>query len=373
MVKRIVLTGGPCAGKTTILSSIEQSLLERGYKVFIVRESATELINGGITPHQSGVGMLNFQKLILLYQYQKEEIYNQAVLDTKDKDIVIIYDRGLLDNRAYINDLEFNDLLYDLSLRYGRRINEATILEKYDMVIHLVTSAYGNQYSLENNKARYENKDEAIILDKKTLSSWRMHDNLQIVDSYENFLDKVNKVLSLVYGCIGEENMIKHDKKFIVDIDNPDIIISNFDGIEFNIEQYYTDTMDKNYEFRIRKVDSRFGCNYYYVSQCIEKNGVKRILEERKISEKEFDRLMQFNIISSVKKKRITFVYNNRFYKLDLFSDGLKILEVSVDDNCKKIIIPDCFTVMLDVTNDFVYQNKNYGISLDYKKKVRVK
>ena len=66
MVKRIVLTGGPCAGKTTILSKIEQDLLERGYKVFIVRESATELINGGITPHQSGVGILNFQKLILV-------------------------------------------------------------------------------------------------------------------------------------------------------------------------------------------------------------------------------------------------------------------------------------------------------------------
>ena len=163
MVKRIVLTGGPCAGKTSILSKIEQSLLERGYKVFIVRESATELINGGITPHQSGVGMLNFQRLILVYQYQKEEIYNQAVLDTKDKDIVIIYDRGILDNKAYISELEFNDLLYDLSLQFGKRINESTILDRYDMVIHLVTSAYSSQYTLENNKARYEDKDDAIL------------------------------------------------------------------------------------------------------------------------------------------------------------------------------------------------------------------
>ena len=234
MVKRIVLTGGPCAGKTTILSKIEQNLLERGYKVFIVRESATELINGGITPHQSGVGMLNFQRLILLYQYQKEEIYNRALLDTKDTDIVIIYDRGILDNRAYISELEFNDLLYDLSLYFGKRIDETAILDRYDMVIHLVTSAYGNQYSLDSNKARYEDKNEAISLDKRTLSSWIRHDNLQIVDSYENFDDKVDKVMSLVYGCIGEENIIRCDKKYLVEIDEPSLIISNFDGIEFN-------------------------------------------------------------------------------------------------------------------------------------------
>ena len=373
MVKRIVLTGGPCAGKTTILSKIEQDLLERGYKVFIVRESATELINGGITPHQSGVGILNFQKLILVYQYQKEEIYNSAVLNTEDSDIVVIYDRGLLDNRAYISEIEFNELLYDLSLQFGKKINESTILDRYDMVIHLVTSAYGSEYSLENNNARYEERNEAILLDKRTLSSWMMHDNLQIVDSFENFDDKVYKVLSLVHGCIGEENVIKHDRKFIVDIEDPSLIVSLFNGIEFNIEQYYTDTMDKNYEFRIRKVDSKFGSNYYYVSQCIENDGIKRILEERKINEKEFNRLMQFNIISSVKKKRITFVYNNRFYKLDLFSDGLKVLEVSVDDKFNELIIPDCFDVICDVTNDFNYQNKNYGSDTNCKKMLRAK
>ena len=33
---KIVLTGGPCAGKTTIMSSLSQILTERGYHVFIV-------------------------------------------------------------------------------------------------------------------------------------------------------------------------------------------------------------------------------------------------------------------------------------------------------------------------------------------------
>ena len=50
LVGKIVLTGGPCAGKTTALARIEQDLSEKGYHVFVVGESATELIKGGIKP-----------------------------------------------------------------------------------------------------------------------------------------------------------------------------------------------------------------------------------------------------------------------------------------------------------------------------------
>ena len=41
---KVVLTGGPCAGKTSALTKIEEELIEKGYKVFIVSETATELI-----------------------------------------------------------------------------------------------------------------------------------------------------------------------------------------------------------------------------------------------------------------------------------------------------------------------------------------
>lgn len=40
-IHKIVLTGGPCGGKSTGLSKIEQELTEKGYKVFIVPETAT--------------------------------------------------------------------------------------------------------------------------------------------------------------------------------------------------------------------------------------------------------------------------------------------------------------------------------------------
>lgn len=219
MIKRIVLTGGPCAGKTTVLSRIEKDLCEKGYKVFIVRESATELISGGITPFENGLGMFTFQKIIMQYQYQKEELYNRAVLEFVDENVVIIYDRGLLDNKSYVSDLEFDVILDDLSLTLGKKINEMDIVSRYDMVIHLVTSAGNKGYSLENNKARYESENDAILLDRKTVNSWIMHDNLQIVNSTDDFEEKVNRVLYLVNSFLEGEILIGGERRFVVDED----------------------------------------------------------------------------------------------------------------------------------------------------------
>ena len=49
-ITRIAITGGPCAGKTTGISIIEQELSEKGYRVFVVPEAATLFINSGAAP-----------------------------------------------------------------------------------------------------------------------------------------------------------------------------------------------------------------------------------------------------------------------------------------------------------------------------------
>lgn len=44
---RILLTGGPCAGKTTAMAAISQDLTQLGYKVLVVPEAATLIMKGG--------------------------------------------------------------------------------------------------------------------------------------------------------------------------------------------------------------------------------------------------------------------------------------------------------------------------------------
>ena len=47
---KIVITGGPCAGKTTAMTWIQKEFEKKGYRVLFVPETATELITGGVAP-----------------------------------------------------------------------------------------------------------------------------------------------------------------------------------------------------------------------------------------------------------------------------------------------------------------------------------
>ena len=78
-ILNIVVTGGPCGGKTTALDELTNLLRRYGYTVFLVNETATELINDGIRPFGNDkLDNLSFQSLILDAQLHKEEIRNKA-------------------------------------------------------------------------------------------------------------------------------------------------------------------------------------------------------------------------------------------------------------------------------------------------------
>ena len=47
-VYKVVLTGGPCGGKSTAMSELSARLKSLGYEVFLVPEAATLLISGGV-------------------------------------------------------------------------------------------------------------------------------------------------------------------------------------------------------------------------------------------------------------------------------------------------------------------------------------
>ena len=109
-VYKIALTGGPCAGKTTALSKIQEYFSKMGYQVVIVPETATELILGGITPSNSEV--LDFQNAVLKLQIAKENIFLKGARKIKGaKKILLVCDRGVLDAKAYITQQEMNKLL----------------------------------------------------------------------------------------------------------------------------------------------------------------------------------------------------------------------------------------------------------------------
>lgn len=64
-ITRIVLTGGPAAGKTTLISRVlKEFKQDEGWKVITIPETSTELISGfGIKPFGGCVSMLDFRIL----------------------------------------------------------------------------------------------------------------------------------------------------------------------------------------------------------------------------------------------------------------------------------------------------------------------
>ena len=49
-ISKIVITGRPCAGKTTGMNWIQNAFTEKGYAVLFVSETAAELISRGVAP-----------------------------------------------------------------------------------------------------------------------------------------------------------------------------------------------------------------------------------------------------------------------------------------------------------------------------------
>ena len=358
---KIVLTGGPCAGKTTALSKIEEHLEECGYKVMVVSESATELIKGGIRPFgESKLDFDYFQTLMVKYQLDKEKIYEMAANSLSD-DVVIIYDRGVIDNKAYINQNKFDEILDSYGLK------ELSLMDNYDMVLHLVTAADGaeNFYTLGNNSARTETEEEAKVLDNKTVNAWLGHSNLKIIDNSTNFDDKLKRVLNSINNLLGLPKSSKKERKFLVDLDRSDL--SMIDSERIHIEQYYLDT---NNEVRLRKRTLKGDSTYYYTEQIKGKDGVSTVLIDKKITEKDFHKkLLASNGFSRIEKDRYSFVYNKKCYKLDII-DGYGILEA---DGTGNIELPNFLHILDEVTNNPNYQNKSIAVNKKEKAKVFIK
>ena len=366
MEKRIVLTGGPGSGKTTVLNNIVKIFSNQGVKVIVVSETATELINAGIKCFgDDNIDLIDFQELVMRLQLSKENIYDMSVEMYKrqhpNQDILIIYDRGTIDNKAYINESEFSEVL--------SRLNNAKsyfeLLNKYDLVIDLVGAK--EFYTLENNSARSENVDEALSLGVTTLKSWIGHPKIKIVLPKEKIEEKVQETVNYINEIMAK-TQIKKQKKYLVDLNNSDLTYIMNNSRSVYIEQSYLMSSD-DVEKRIRKM--KIGDNVSYELTVYKKmdNG-DRILESSKnISLKMYNELLEFIKpgTKTINKIRRYFNHNGQYMYLDIFYDDMcnqenvGYLEINVADE-KLIDIPAYLSIIDDVSLDDGFSNINKAV-----------
>lgn len=188
-VKRIVVTGGPCGGKSTALSYIKKTAEAHGFRVLTVGETATELISGGVAPWTCAANA-TYQGFQIALQMYKEEIFLAAGATMDVEKLLLVCDRGLLDNRAYMTEEEFFACLA------ARGDTQEEYLSRYDAVFHLVTAAKGAEafYTTANNAARTETPDEARRVDDRLLAAWAEHPMRVVLENDGDFAEKMARL-----------------------------------------------------------------------------------------------------------------------------------------------------------------------------------
>lgn len=352
-----VITGGPCSGKTTALSTIEQELSNRGYYVLIVPETATELIPNGIKPFGNSLDSLQFQYVVVEKQLSKEALYRKVADMLPHKKIVILHDRGIMDGKSYVSPNQFNNILHNFGL------TEVDARDRYDSVFHLVTAANGAipAYSLDNNAARTETPEEACRLDELGIANWTGHQHLHIFDNSTDFEGKKRRLMNTIYSSLGIPEVAEIDRKYIIEIPNFNTV-SSINFIEFDIVQTYLESDYNNVEIRLRKRGQNGSFSYYLTQKTDLGNGTKRIETERKISSREYFSLLyrQDPQSTPIVKKRICFVYKNRCFKVDVFDFSTTHALMEVDCGLHESVeIPDFIKIIREVTGDPFYRNYN--------------
>lgn len=200
-ITKIVLTGGPCAGKTTALSFLRENLIKEGFGAVIVPETSTELFSSGISPSKMN-SILDFHQTQLDIQLAKELHFQKACENFKNFDhIVMICDRGIIDAKVYLGDENFKTLMKN------NNMTESEVLNRYDAVFKLVSTANGAReyYTLENNKVRKESADEARVLDDKITEVWNVHPNFTEIDNSTDFEQKLERLLTKILTFLNQQ------------------------------------------------------------------------------------------------------------------------------------------------------------------------
>ena len=370
-VSKIVLTGGPCAGKTTALTWINNYFSKRGYTVLFVSETATELITNGVAPWTCGTNY-DYQTFQIKLQKIKEQIFDDAAKTMESDKILIVCDRGILDNKAYMKDVEFKRILKEFGT------NEIKERDSYDAIFHLVSAAKGKEevYTLANNVARTESVEDAKKLDDKIISAWTGHPHFRIIDNSTDFEEKLERLLKEISSFLGEPEPLEIERKFLIYYPNIKELENMPNCTKVDITQTYLKSdSDTERRIRARGIDGDY---LYYLTEKRKISNLKRIETERKLTQDEYISLLMEsdNKLHTIHKTRYCLSENNQYFEIDIYPewDNQAIMEIELSSEDETIKTPEFIKIIKEVTDDEVY--KNYQMAKEMpkqlvKKKVR--
>ncbi len=361
-IKKIVLTGGPCAGKTTALVKITEYFSGFGYKVFNVPEVPTIFSTAGwnyLTPNRN-----------LYYQGERAILETQLALENQfmrlaevcEDPVLIVCDRGAMDISAYIKPEEWEEITHMAGT------NSNTLRESYDAVLHLVSAADGAEqyYTTATNATRYEQANEeglriARELDKKVIKAWTGHPHLRVINNHDDFENKLNRVLTEISKVVGLPQPVQEERIFRVEITGeiPECSVSE-------ITQTYL-VAEPGTEVRLRRREWSGGkvVNVHRSKKRISETEV--IETERQVDNNLYEQMLQQAdpYRTTIRKKRQSFIWKGQFFEIDSFQNpvsDLVMMETKGVTAQETVNFPPFIRVLEDVTGNPKYLNYNIAL-----------
>ena len=352
-VKKIVVTGGPCAGKSTSLEGLKKTVESTGYKVILVPESATELVGEGITPESCG-SIYEFEKQVAVRQLENEEKAGVKAKALRSEKVLIVCDRGTMDCKAFLEERDFEKLCAAL----GK--GKVQLRDEYDGIFFLASAARGDgkNYTISNNPARRESREEAAALDGRTLSAWLGHPHLRVIQNTEDFVDKVKGLTADIMQLLGEPEPLEIERKFLIKYPDTAELSDKGKYAGEEIEQVYLEDADGHFRIRRRGEDGEY---IYFLTRKKQVSPVTRIEIEEHITEDEYKNYVcgAGNSGRKVSKTRYCFVYEGHYFELDVFPfwKDRALLEIELRYEDEEVKMPPQFEIIREVTEEEEYKN----------------
>lgn len=366
-VWKLVLTGGPCGGKTTAQNRLATFFESLGWIVFRVPETATVLLSGGVDFRLLDEQQtISFQENLLQTMFQMENTYFELA-ETLNRNCLIICDRGAMDCSAYLPRCDWETILEK------KKLDEVDIRDnRYDQVIHLVTAARGAEehYTRSNNKTRSEGLKEAIDCDNKVGDAWIGHPYYEVIDNsteFETKMRRLTKAVTTKLSISGAEDWLRQDSrklKFLVRGDLDRDLFPKYR--EFQVHHDYLPCVAGGPQARIRR-RGRNG-KWMYTHTVRRKEGGEIVETRTNISRQIYDQLLsQADRTSNVPilKKRLCFTYSNQYYHLDIYENphpGLMLLETYTALQPEELELPPFLPEAEEVTGNPAYSMYNLSL-----------
>ena len=363
-IKKIVLTGGPCAGKTTALVRVIEHFSSLGYKVFTIPEVPTLFTQAGMNYLTKNQGFFyEGEKATLEIQMAQEDKFLRMAQEC-NKPCLIVCDRSAMDISAYMRP----DTWQSITRAVGTSTPE--LRDRYDAVLHLVSAADGAEqyYTTANNAQRYEQMNEEGLriargLDKKVIKAWTGHPHLRVINNHDDFDCKMNRVIMEISNVLGLPQPIVEERKYIVELTGelPE------DCIQSEITQTYLQG-EAGAEIRLRK--RGWGQKQVYVHTTKKKTSEnEELVTERQINLSLYEMMLSLADPQrcTIHKQRNSFIWKGQYFEVDIYQgclEGLVILETKGIAEGEPVKFPPFLKVIKDVTGNEEYYN--YTLALKH-------